>query len=218
MNLMLQVMVGLLIEMEHKWVRLSFIYVIGVISGSLFHSVVSPCASLVGASGGIFALLGAAAVKIKRHGKYEGRCRRHCNLFLSLGTLVLALTDLGFSIYAWWNCDKDVAKTAISAHLGGFISGLAVGWIVLNKYQESWGQKMMRESGKYQDIRPQEVRCCNIKNFYSAYMHNPDVKSLFTGWRIIPTVMSILIVPITWAYCIYWNTNNQIIDCKDHCS
>ena len=161
--------------------RLSFIYVIGVISGSLFHSVVSPCASLVGASGGIFALLGAAAVKIKRHGKYEGGCRKTCNLFLSFGTLILALTDLGFSIYAWWNCETDVAKTAISAHFGGFISGLAVGWIVLNKYQESWGQEMMRRNGKYQDIRAQDVRCCNIGNFYSAYIHNPDVKSLFSG-------------------------------------
>ena len=164
--------------------RLTFIYVIGVVSGSLFHSVVSPCASLVGASGGIFALLGSGAIKLKRHRKYQGKCRQIVNLALSVGTLILALSDLGFSIYAWYNCDTNVKKTAISAHMGGFLSGLAVGYLVLNKFQESWGQQMMRKSGKYQDTRPKNTRCCNVGHFYSAYVHNPDLKSLFQGTHL----------------------------------
>ena len=41
-----------------QWVRMTIIYVVGVISGSLFYSVVNPCNSMVGAQGGIYALLG----------------------------------------------------------------------------------------------------------------------------------------------------------------
>ena len=160
---------------------MTFIYVIGVISGSLFHSVATPCTSLVGASGGIFALLGAATIKIKRHNKYQGEHRRMFNLLLSGATFVLAATDLGFSIYAWWTCDKSVAKTAISAHVGGFVAGLAVGYIVLNKYQESWGQNKMRKNGKYTDIQAEEVKCCNIANFCEAYICNADIRNLFKG-------------------------------------
>ena len=192
-NILLQIMVGLWIEMEHKvmhqffvryfmilqCVRLSIIYVIGVISGSLFHSVASPCEKLAGSSGGVFALLGAGVVKIKRQRKYKGWCRELCNLVPSLLTLILALHNLGSAFHDWWNCETNGAKTAISAHLGGFTSGLAVGWVVLNKYQESWRQEKTR--GNYQVIRPQDARCCNIGNFHSACIHNPDVKSLFTG-------------------------------------
>ena len=74
-NFVFQILFGLLIEFEHKvkfsiefkrimlnegiqWVRMTIIYVVGVISGSLFYSVWNPCRSLVGSVGGIYALLG----------------------------------------------------------------------------------------------------------------------------------------------------------------
>ena len=41
-----------------QWVRMTIIYVVGVISGSLFSSVGNPCRPLVGATGGIYALFG----------------------------------------------------------------------------------------------------------------------------------------------------------------
>ena len=113
---------------------------------------------------------------------------------MSAGTLILALSDLGFSIYAWYICDTNVKKTAISAHMGGFVSGLAVGYLVLNKYQESWGQQMMRNSKKYQDIRPEDTRCCNIGNFYTAYVHNPDLKKQFNGTILVALYKRIIII------------------------
>ena len=75
----MQIALGLFIEFEHKvkiligklqriilneriqWVRMTIIYVVGVISGSLFHSVANPCIPLVGASGGIYALFGKSS-------------------------------------------------------------------------------------------------------------------------------------------------------------
>ena len=154
---------------------------IGVVSGSLVHSVVTPCTKLVGASPGIFALLGAAVVKIKRHNKYKGQRRRMFNLLLSVFTFAFAVINLGFSIHAWRICDKAVKNTPISAHVVGFIAGLAVGYIVLNKYQEPVEPEgrgfytRIRPSGRFTDITPEDVRCdvrCNIANFYEAYIRN----------------------------------------------
>ena len=139
---------------------MTIIYVVGVISGSLFHSVANPCIPLVGASGGIYALFGqnfdfpiikiltwisgAGIIKLKRHKKYVGHKRKTFNLFLCIFILTLVVADLGNQIYFWVICDPTVKNTAISAHVGGLIGGLVTGFIVLNKFQESWGQKRMR--------------------------------------------------------------------------
>ena len=40
---------------------MTIIYVVGVISSSLFHSVANPCNSIVGGEGGIYALFGKSS-------------------------------------------------------------------------------------------------------------------------------------------------------------
>lgn len=54
-------------------------------------------------------------------------------------------------------------STAVSAHIGGIFAGLCVGYWVLNKFQESWGEKLYEESGNFTNISPEEIRCCNSK-------------------------------------------------------
>ena len=115
---MLQILTGLFVEFEHKWVRMSIIYVIGVCSGSLLHSVVNPCKPLCGASGGIYALMGASIMKIKRHNKYKGNPRRQCNSILALFIFVMTIFDLGSALYSYFSCSPAVSNTAISAHVG----------------------------------------------------------------------------------------------------
>ena len=63
-NLFLKVFLGLFVEMEHKWLRVLIIYVLGVALGALFHSVVNPCSPLCGSSGGCYALLGSTPQSI----------------------------------------------------------------------------------------------------------------------------------------------------------
>ena len=58
--------------------------------------------------------------------------------------LTLVVSDLGNQIYFWVICDPTVKNTAISAHFGGLIAGLVTGFIVLSKFQESWGQQKIR--------------------------------------------------------------------------
>lgn len=59
MNLIVQILLGIPLEMVHRWWRILFIYLAGVVSGSLFTSIVDPRVYLAGASGGCYALLSA---------------------------------------------------------------------------------------------------------------------------------------------------------------
>lgn len=58
-NLIVQLMVGLPLEMVHGSTRIGMIYLAGVLAGSLGTSVFDGEVYLVGASGGVYALLAA---------------------------------------------------------------------------------------------------------------------------------------------------------------
>lgn len=56
---MVQILLGIPLEMVHKWWRVLIIYFGGVIAGSLGTSIVDPTVKLAGASGGVYALMTA---------------------------------------------------------------------------------------------------------------------------------------------------------------
>jgi rhomboid-related protein 1/2/3 len=58
-NLTVQLLVGLPLEMVHGSVRLGMIYLTGILAGSLATSIFDPQTILLGASGGVYALLAA---------------------------------------------------------------------------------------------------------------------------------------------------------------
>lgn len=58
-NLCVQILLGIPLEMVHRWWRILIIYVAGVLSGSLFTSIIDPDVYLAGASGGVYSLLAA---------------------------------------------------------------------------------------------------------------------------------------------------------------
>lgn len=58
-NLIFQLLLGIPLELVHKWWRLSIVYFLGVIAGSLCHTVFDQTTFLAGASGGCYALIGA---------------------------------------------------------------------------------------------------------------------------------------------------------------
>lgn len=58
-NLLVQVLVGLPLEMVHGSLRIGAVYMAGVLAGSLGTSVFDTDVYLVGASGGVYALLAA---------------------------------------------------------------------------------------------------------------------------------------------------------------
>lgn len=58
-NLIVQLLVGLPLEMVHGSARIGCVYLAGVLAGSMGTSIFDPDVYLVGASGGVYALLAA---------------------------------------------------------------------------------------------------------------------------------------------------------------
>lgn len=59
MNLIIQIFLGIALELVHQWWRVALVYLAGVIAGSMGTSIVNPEISLAGASGGVYALITA---------------------------------------------------------------------------------------------------------------------------------------------------------------
>lgn len=58
-NVLIQLLLGVPLEMVHKWWRVGIVYIAGVVAGSLASSITDPYSFLAGASGGVYALLAA---------------------------------------------------------------------------------------------------------------------------------------------------------------
>jgi rhomboid-related protein 1/2/3 len=56
-NLVVQLMLGLPLEVVQRWWRVLIVYIAGVVAGSLGTSVSDPYVRLAGASGGVYAIL-----------------------------------------------------------------------------------------------------------------------------------------------------------------
>ena len=120
-------------------------------------------------------------MKIKRHNKYRGKPRRRCNSLLAVFIFVMTIFDLGSALYNYFSCSTSVSNTAISAHVGGLVSGLCVAYVVMNKYKESWGQEKMRKNEKYTETNENDIRYGNCYNFKNAYLCNPDFIKILKG-------------------------------------
>lgn len=59
MNVIVQIFLGVTLELVHDWWRISLVYLSGVIAGSLGASITGPHRNLIGASGGVYALITA---------------------------------------------------------------------------------------------------------------------------------------------------------------
>ena len=99
------------------------------------------------------------------------------------------------------------------------------GFIVLNKFQESWGQQKIRlvffhvrhsqnivyrETNEYHQTTDHDVRYANCCNFKEAYLCNPDVIKLL---KQPLTYVLLAILVGSWSCCIAMNerfTNDEI--------
>lgn len=73
-NLIFQLLMGIPLEMVHGWWRVSLLYFLGVIAGSLTTSVTDPWVRLAGASGGVYCLMTAhiaTIIMVKKCRKYN---------------------------------------------------------------------------------------------------------------------------------------------------
>lgn len=132
-NLIVQTILGVILEMVHGWWRVGFIYLSGVFFGALAHSITSPKTYLAGASGGVFAVEYAHLGNLLLN--WSEMEYRWVQLVI---IVVLSGSDLSFAIYDTY-FSPNPSNTGHMAHLGGAVAGILVGiYILRNLEQKRW--------------------------------------------------------------------------------
>lgn len=137
-NLLVQVLVGLPLEMVHGSLRIGTVYMAGVLAGSLGTSVFDMDVCLVGASGGVYALLAAhlANVLLNYNNMEFGIVRL-------VGVIVVASADVGFAIYDRYAAEQFSPPVSYVAHLTGALAGLTIGLLVLKNFEQKLHEQLI---------------------------------------------------------------------------
>ncbi|KAH7958923.1 hypothetical protein HPB49_006521 [Dermacentor silvarum] len=121
-NLLVQLILGIPLEMVHKWWRVMLIYAGGVVAGSLGSSLSDPYVFLAGASGGVYALIaGHLATLILNFKEMDFAWVRI--LFLT----IFGSTDVGVAVYTRYMEEDEDNRVSYAAHLAGATAGLLLG-------------------------------------------------------------------------------------------
>ncbi|EZA48800.1 Protein rhomboid [Ooceraea biroi] len=155
-NLGVQVVVGLPLEMVHGSLRIAAVYMAGVLADadpellavmkvkpgkmgrSLGTSVFDTDVYLVGASGGVYALLAAhlANVLLNYNNMEFGIVRL-------IGIFVIASADVGFAIYDRYAAEQMGPPVSYVAHLTGALAGLTIGLLVLKNFEQRLHEQLL---------------------------------------------------------------------------
>ncbi|XP_068248953.1 rhomboid-related protein 2-like isoform X2 [Palaemon carinicauda] len=129
-NLVVQFILGIILEVVHGWWRIGIIYLSGVLFGSLAQSISDPTSYLAGASAGVFSVEYAHLGNILMN--WSQMEFRWIQLVI---IIVLSCSDVGFAIWdIYFNGNK--TKTGHAAHLGGAIAGMTVGTYILRNFEK----------------------------------------------------------------------------------
>ncbi|XP_061918274.1 rhomboid-related protein 2 isoform X2 [Entelurus aequoreus] len=131
-NLFMQLLLGIPLEMVHKGFEVGMIYLAGVLAGSLASSIFDPLSALVGASGGVYALMGGyfmnAVVNFREMIPVLG-------VFRILIILLIVGVDFGFAFYRRFAGDEGM-KVSFVAHFGGIVAGMTIGYVFFSDYNK----------------------------------------------------------------------------------
>ncbi|GAB0098281.1 Protein rhomboid [Sergentomyia squamirostris] len=138
-NLVVQLLVGLPLEMVHGSTRIGCVYLAGVLAGSLGTSVFDPEVYLVGASGGVYALLAAHLANVMlNYSNMQYGIVRLAAIF------IFASCDVGFAIYSRYAVENTTAPSvSYVAHLTGALAGLTIGLLVLKNFEQKLHEQLL---------------------------------------------------------------------------
>ena len=135
-NLLIQLLLGIPLEMVHRWWRIMLVYFTGVVAGSLATSISDPEAYLAGASGGVYAIIAAhLANVIFNWNEMEFPALR------LMAFLLLAGIDTGIAVYYRY-IEKDT-KVGYAAHAAGAAVGFLLGIVVLRNLRVKTWERVM---------------------------------------------------------------------------
>ncbi|XP_046549957.1 rhomboid-related protein 2-like [Haliotis rubra] len=130
-NMAVQICVGIPLEMVHGSCRILIVYLAGVLAGSLGTSVFDMDAFLVGASGGVYALLAAHLANILLNYTHM-----ELGILKLAAILIIASADVGFAIWDRYVHKEVVPPVGYVAHLMGALAGLTIGLVVLKNFEQ----------------------------------------------------------------------------------
>ncbi|CAJ0940937.1 unnamed protein product [Ranitomeya imitator] len=135
-NTLLQLMIGVPLEMVHGVLRISFLYLAGVLAGSLAVSVTDMRAPLVGGSGGVYALCSAHLANVVMN--WAGMRCPYKVLRMVLA-LVCMSSEVGRAVWLRFSPPLPAAgpQPSFMAHLAGAAVGVSMGLTILRSYEEN---------------------------------------------------------------------------------
>ncbi|XP_044277263.1 rhomboid-related protein 2 [Varanus komodoensis] len=134
-NLLLQLLLGIPLELVHKGHRVGLVYIAGVIGGSLASSIFDPLQGLVGASGGVYALIGGYFMNILVN------FREMIPLFgvaRLLFIFSIVGTDVGFALYRRFFSPVHGLQVSFVAHIAGGLAGMSVGYVIFSCFDKNF--------------------------------------------------------------------------------
>ncbi|KAG8009861.1 Rhomboid-related protein 2 [Nibea albiflora] len=120
-NLVMQLLLGIPLELVHKGFEVGMVYIAGVLAGSLCSSIFDPLSALVGASGGVYALIGGYFMNA---------------VVIKYGFLSSVGVDFGFAFYRRFVNDVAGLKVSFVAHFGGILAGMTIGYVFFSAYNK----------------------------------------------------------------------------------
>ncbi|CAG6014656.1 unnamed protein product [Menidia menidia] len=130
-NLLMQLLLGIPLELVHKGFEVGMVYLAGVIAGSLASSIFDPFSALVGASGGVYALIGGyfmnAVVNFREMIPLLG-------VFRILAILLIVGVDFGFAFYRRFGNQNEGYQVSFVAHFAGIVAGMTIGYVFFSAY------------------------------------------------------------------------------------
>jgi len=137
-NVLVQLFLGIPLEMVHGGVRVGVIYIAGVVAGSLASSVFDPYVALVGASGGVYALFTAQLANVILNGDVMHKLS---SLARTVFVLLILCADFGYSVYRRLATDEK-SQVSFVAHVAGALAGLSMGLIMLLNFKKNLRDKV----------------------------------------------------------------------------
>ncbi|KAI8043451.1 protein rhomboid [Drosophila gunungcola] len=132
LNICLQCFIGICLEVEQGHCRLAVVYIVGGGAGSLANAWLQPHLLLMGASAGVYAMLGSHVPHlVLNFSQLSHRFARIAAL------LILFLSDVGFTIYHFRHNHNRNPRISLEAHIGGGVAGILCGFIVYRRARQS---------------------------------------------------------------------------------
>ncbi|KAK9754185.1 EF-hand domain pair [Popillia japonica] len=138
-NVLVQNLLGTILEMVHRWWRVALIYFAGVVAGSLGTSVVDPKVKLAGASGGVYALITAHVATIIMNWKDMSYPSAQLLVFVAV-----TVSDVGYAMYLRYIGESD-SHIGYAAHFFGALAGLLVGIMILRNLTASPRERYLQK-------------------------------------------------------------------------